>query len=83
MARLTTDNVLVALSRSHSPSVLSGVRLVAIDALISGGPWVCGAGSAEVRQAGTLEAPMCVSSREKFIATYGDCEDVDSADFDL
>ena len=33
MAWLTTDNVLVALSRSHSPSVLSGVRLVAIDAL--------------------------------------------------
>ena len=35
MAWLTTDNVLVALSRSHSPSVLSGVRLVAIDALHS------------------------------------------------
>ncbi|CAE7858821.1 unnamed protein product [Symbiodinium sp. KB8] len=72
-AWLATDNVFVALMRKHFPEVLTGMNLVAIDTL---------------RLFPTaLECAKLVEEKygkkDEFIAKYGDCEELDSADFDF
>ncbi|OLQ13597.1 Sulfate adenylyltransferase [Symbiodinium microadriaticum] len=78
-AWLATDNVFVAgylenaLMRKHFPEVLNGMNLVAIDTLHLFPT--------------TLECAKLVEEKyakqDEFIAKYGDCEELDSADFDF
>merc|ERR1719499_168936 len=84
-AWLATDNVFVALMRDHFPSVLSGMHLVAIDTMhLFPDTLVC---ARQVQEKYAKQAlwkmPQGVSTREEFEAKYGDCEEMDTADFDF
>jgi 3'-phosphoadenosine 5'-phosphosulfate sulfotransferase (PAPS reductase)/FAD synthetase len=83
-AWLATDNVFVALMAKHFPEVLKGMNLVAIDTMhLFPTTLTC----AELVQKkygkqALWKAPADVTTLEEFNAKYGDCEEMDSADFD-
>mmetsp|Transcript_133445 Transcript_133445/g.426615 ORF Transcript_133445/g.426615 Transcript_133445/m.426615 type:complete len:233 (+) Transcript_133445:67-765(+) len=84
-AWLATDNVFVALMHKHFPASLSGMNLVAIDTMhLFPTTTVC---AKQVEQkygkAALWKMPADVTNRDEFITQYGDCEDMDSADFDF
>ena len=61
------------------------MRLVAIDALhfLPETLWCSEQVQQKYGRQALWKLPMGVSSREEFIATCGDCEDMDSADFEF
>jgi len=84
-AWLATDNVFVALMHKHFPSVLSGMNLVAIDTLHLFPSTLVVAKQVEDKygKPALWKMPADVTNRDEFIAQYGDCEEMDSADFDF
>jgi len=84
-AFLATDNVFVALMREHFPDVLAGMHLVAIDTLhLFPETLVCAKLVQEKygKQA-MWKLPAGVTNIAEFEAKYGDCEEMDAADFDF
>lgn len=84
-AWLATDNVFVALMHKHFPEVLKGMNLVAIDTLhLFPETLEC---AKLVQQKYGKEAlwkmPDGVTTRDQFEQKYGDCEEMDHADFDF
>merc|ERR1719277_1291771 len=84
-AWLATDNVFVALMRQHCPEVLDGMSLVAIDTLHLFPETLDVARLVQEKYGKTamVKLPADCTNREQFEAKYGDCEDLDSADFDF
>lgn len=84
-AWLATDNVFVALLRAHRPAVLDGMALVAIDTLHLFPSTLVVAENVQTKygKKALVKLPQDVTSREEFEATYGDCEELDVADFDF
>jgi len=84
-AWLATDNVFVALMRKHFPEVLSGMHLVAIDTLHLFPETLACARLVQEKygKQAMIKYPSDVTTREEFEARYGDCESLDSADFDF
>jgi len=84
-AWLATDNVFVALLRDHCPKVLDGMTLVAIDTLHLFPTTLVTAQQVQDKYAkkALLKLPADCTTREEFEAMYGDCEELDSADFDF
>eukprot|EP00933_Yihiella_yeosuensis_P014662 TRINITY_DN13052_c0_g1_i2.p1 TRINITY_DN13052_c0_g1~~TRINITY_DN13052_c0_g1_i2.p1 ORF type:complete len:684 (+),score=168.32 TRINITY_DN13052_c0_g1_i2:77-2128(+) len=84
-AWLATDNVFVALMRKNFPEVLDGMNLVAIDTMhLFPATLVCAKLVQEKYAKQALwKMPKDVKTLEEFQATYGDCEELDSADFDF
>eukprot|EP00933_Yihiella_yeosuensis_P043616 TRINITY_DN384_c0_g1_i3.p1 TRINITY_DN384_c0_g1~~TRINITY_DN384_c0_g1_i3.p1 ORF type:complete len:683 (+),score=195.91 TRINITY_DN384_c0_g1_i3:61-2109(+) len=84
-AWLATDNVFVALMKKHFPEVLDGMNLVAIDTMhLFPATLVCAKQVQEKYGKQALwKMPKDVKTLEEFQATYGDCEELDSADFDF
>ncbi|CAE8631220.1 unnamed protein product [Polarella glacialis] len=84
-AWLATDNVFVALMREHFPEVLKGMNLVAIDTLHLFPTTLECAKLVEEKygKKALWKAPNGVITLEEFMAKYGDCEELDSADFDF
>merc|ERR1719326_456352 len=84
-AWLATDNVFLSLLKEHRPKVLDGMSLVAIDTLhLFPSTLRC----AELVQTkynkqALVKLPSGVSNCDEFEAQYGDCEDMDVADFDF
>jgi len=83
-AWLATDNVFVALMRAHCPEILNGMNLVAIDTLhLFPEALDCAKLVQEKYGKPALwKKPADVNTRAEFEAQYGDCEEMDSADFD-
>jgi len=84
-AWLATDNVFVALMRKHFPEVLNGMNLVAIDTLHLFPTALECAKLVEEKYAkqALWKLPKGITTKDEFIAKYGDCEELDSADFDF
>eukprot|EP00434_Breviolum_minutum_P009458 symbB.v1.2.008330.t1/scaffold520.1/size192860/13 len=84
-AWLATDNVFVALMRKHFPEVLDGMNLVAIDTMHLFPTALECAKLVETKygKKAMWKMPAGVTTRDEFIAKYGDCEEMDSADFDF
>jgi len=84
-AWLATDNVFVALMKAHCPQVLDGMTLVAIDTLHLFPDALVTAAEVQSKyeKVAMVKLPKEVTTREEFEATYGDCEDMDVADFDF
>jgi len=84
-AWLATDNVFVALMREHFPEMLEGMNLVAIDTLhLFPTTLECAKLVQDKYSKQALwKKPDGVSTLEEFQAKYGDCEEMDSADFDF
>jgi sulfate adenylyltransferase len=84
-AWLATDNVFVALLRAHRPAVLDGMALVAIDTLHLFPATLVVAEEVQTKygKKALVKLPQDVTTREEFEATYGDCEELDVADFDF
>ncbi|CAE7574757.1 unnamed protein product, partial [Symbiodinium natans] len=84
-AWLATDNVFVALMRKHFPEILTGMNLVAIDTLHLFPTALECAKLVEEKYAkkAMWKLPNGISTKDEFIAKYGDCEELDSADFDF
>jgi len=84
-AWLATDNVFVALMRKHFPEVLTGMNLVAIDTLHLFPTALECAKLVEEKYAkkAMWKMPKGITTKDEFIAKYGDCEELDSADFDF
>jgi len=84
-AWLATDNVFVALMRKHFPEMLKGMNLVAIDTMhLFPEALVCAKAVQEKYSKQALwKAPNGVTTLDEFVAKYGDCEELDSADFDF
>ncbi|CAL1171031.1 unnamed protein product [Cladocopium goreaui] len=84
-AWLATDNVFVALMRKHFPEVLDGMNLVAIDTMHLFPTTLECAKLVEAKygKKALWKMPAGVTTLDEFIAKYGDCEEMDSADFDF
>merc|ERR1719188_2014436 len=84
-AWLATDNVFVALMHEHFPKVLAGMNLVAIDTMhLFGSTRPCAEEvEAKYRKKALWKTVDGVSTREEFNSKYGDCEEMDTADFDF
>lgn len=84
-AWLATDNVFVALLRAERPKVLDGMTLVAIDTLHLFPETLKCAELVQTKynKQALVKLPSGVSNRDEFEAQYGDCEDMDVADFDF
>eukprot|EP00442_Polarella_glacialis_P058733 CAMPEP_0115122660 /NCGR_PEP_ID=MMETSP0227-20121206/46970_1 /TAXON_ID=89957 /ORGANISM="Polarella glacialis, Strain CCMP 1383" /LENGTH=684 /DNA_ID=CAMNT_0002524665 /DNA_START=66 /DNA_END=2120 /DNA_ORIENTATION=- len=84
-AWLATDNVFVALMKKHFPEVLTGMHLVAIDTMhLFPTTLVCAKQVEDKYSKKALwKAPNGVTNIDEFMAKYGDCEELDSADFDF
>jgi len=84
-AWLATDNVFVALMHKHFPEVLKGMNLVAIDTChLFPETLTCAKLVQEKYGKQALwKAPEGVTSRDEFEQKYGDCEEMDTADFDF
>jgi len=84
-AWLATDNVFVALMKTHFPEVLEGMHLVAIDTMhLFPETLTCAKLVQEKYGKQALwKLPADVTSLEEFQLKYGDCEEMDSADFDF
>jgi len=84
-AWLATDNVFVALMHEHFPKILSGMHLVAVDTmhLFDTTHLVAKQVEATYGKAALWKAVADVSTRAEFNAKYGDCEEMDTADFDF
>jgi len=84
-AWLATDNVFVALMKAHCPKVLDGMTLVAIDTLHLFPEALVTADGVQSKygKKALMKLPQDVTTREEFEATYGDCEEMDVADFDF
>jgi sulfate adenylyltransferase len=84
-AWLATDNVFVALLKDHRPKVLEGMTLVAIDTLHLFPSTLTCAELVQKRygKQALVNLPDGVASHDEFEAKYGDCEDMDVADFDF
>jgi len=84
-AWLATDNVFVALMQDHFPKVLSGMNLVAIDTmhLFDTTHVVAKQVEAKYGKPALWKVVADVSTLEEFNAKYGDCEEMDTADFDF
>mmetsp|Transcript_61971 Transcript_61971/g.98198 ORF Transcript_61971/g.98198 Transcript_61971/m.98198 type:complete len:686 (+) Transcript_61971:73-2130(+) len=84
-AWLSTDNVFVALMHKHFPETLKGMNLVAIDTchLFPETLEVAKAVEAKYGKPAMWKSPEGVTTLEEFNQVYGDCESMDSADFDF
>ena len=84
-AWLATDNVFVALLHKHFPKVLEGMHLVAIDTLhlFPETHDVAKLVQDKYGKKALVKLPLDATTREEFNAVYGDCESLDSADFDF
>eukprot|EP00416_Gambierdiscus_australes_P019363 CAMPEP_0171059286 /NCGR_PEP_ID=MMETSP0766_2-20121228/3096_1 /TAXON_ID=439317 /ORGANISM="Gambierdiscus australes, Strain CAWD 149" /LENGTH=687 /DNA_ID=CAMNT_0011514713 /DNA_START=66 /DNA_END=2129 /DNA_ORIENTATION=- len=84
-AWLATDNVFVALMHEHFPEVLTGMNLVAIDTLHLFPEALECAKLVQDKygKAALWKLPNGISTRDEFVAKYGDVEEMDSADFDF
>eukprot|EP00448_Togula_jolla_P037409 CAMPEP_0170622304 /NCGR_PEP_ID=MMETSP0224-20130122/29057_1 /TAXON_ID=285029 /ORGANISM="Togula jolla, Strain CCCM 725" /LENGTH=692 /DNA_ID=CAMNT_0010948609 /DNA_START=56 /DNA_END=2134 /DNA_ORIENTATION=- len=84
-AWLATDNVFVALMRKHCPAVLDGMHLVAIDTMHLFPETLECAKLVESKygKAAMWKQPADVTSKEEFMAKFGDVEEMDAADFDF
>jgi len=84
-AWLATDNVFVALMRQHCPEVLSGMNLVAIDTMHLFPEALSCAKLVQEKygKQALWKMPADVKTLEEFELRYGDCETMDSADFDF
>jgi sulfate adenylyltransferase len=84
-AWLATDNVFVALMKEHFPEVLKGMHLVAIDTMHLFPETLVCAKLVEQKygKQALWKTPNGVSTLAEFQAKYGDCEELDSADFDF
>lgn len=84
-AWLATDNVFVALLRDNRPKVLDGMTLVAIDTLhLFPDALKCAAQvQKKYSKQALMKLPDGVATRDEFEAKYGDCEEMDVADFDF
>jgi sulfate adenylyltransferase len=83
-AWLATDNVIVALLRTHFPELLAGAGLLAIDTLHLPPTThaVAEAVQAAYGKRATILKPAGVSTTAEFVAKYGDAEAMNHADFD-
>jgi len=84
-AWLATDNVFVALMKKHFPEMLTGMNLVAIDTLHLFPETLETAKLVESKygKAALWKMPADVKDLAEFQAKYGDCEEMDAADFDF
>ena len=84
-AWLATDNVFVALMAKHFPEVLKGMNLVAIDTMHLFPTTLTCADLVQKKygKQALWKAPADVTNLDEFVAKYGDCEEIDSADFDF
>jgi len=84
-AWLATDNVFVALMREHFPEMLAGMNLVAIDTMHLFPETLECAKLVQDKYAKKAfwKSPTGITTLEEFVATYGDAEEMDSADFDF
>jgi len=84
-AWLATDNVFVALLRNHRPKVLDGMTLVAIDTMHLFPETLTCADLVQKKygKQALVKLPDGVTTRDEFEAKFGDCEDMDVADFDF
>merc|ERR1719287_237146 len=84
-AWLATDNVFVALMHKHFPEALKGMNLVAIDTMHLFPTTLTCADLVQKKygKKALWKAPADVTNLEEFNTKYGDCEEMDSADFDF
>jgi len=84
-AWLATDNVFVALMKQHFPEMLDGLNLVAIDTLHLFPETLLCAQQVQDKygKRALWKLPADVKTLEEFQLQYGDCEQMDSADFDF
>jgi len=84
-AWLATDNVFVALMKDHFPEMLEGLNLVAIDTMHLFPETLICAQQVQDKygKRGLWKLPADVKTLEEFQLQYGDCEQMDSADFDF
>jgi len=84
-AWLATDNVFVALMHDHFPKVFAGMNLVAIDTMHLFDTTRPCADQVEVKynKKALWKVVDGVTNREEFNQKYGDCEEMDTADFDF
>merc|ERR1719188_1955958 len=84
-AWLATDNVFVALMHEHFPKILAGMNLVAIDTMhLFDSTRPCAEQvEAKYSKKALWKAVDGVTTREEFNQKYGDCEEMDTADFDF
>jgi len=84
-AWLATDNVFVALLHKHFPDVLKGMTLVAIDTMHLFPETLDCAKLVQEKygKQALVKLPADVTTRDEFDAKYGDCESLDTADFDF
>ena len=84
-AWLATDNVFVALMRTHFSKICDGMSLVAVDTLhlFSETHEVAKRVQAKYNKQAKIYFPLDVKTPGEFEAKYGDCEEMDHADFDF
>eukprot|EP00929_Paragymnodinium_shiwhaense_P043578 TRINITY_DN223_c0_g1_i5.p1 TRINITY_DN223_c0_g1~~TRINITY_DN223_c0_g1_i5.p1 ORF type:complete len:686 (-),score=217.67 TRINITY_DN223_c0_g1_i5:133-2190(-) len=84
-AWLATDNVFVALMKKHFPEVLDGMHLIAIDTLhlFPETHEVAKLVQEKYGKQALVKLPADCTTTAEFEAMYGNCEEIDSADFDF
>lgn len=84
-AWLATDNIVVHLLHKHYPELLRGMTLLGVDTLhlFDDTHTVARQVQAKYGKPALVTKPRGCETREDFVRVFGDCEELDHAEFDL